>query len=85
MFFAVANFAICDVFAILFFGLQVFGALLRGCTQKLAVLNLSRNQFSAKKSKEVNVPPSFKAFFSSTVALKQLNMAGNKLPVEALK
>ncbi|GBM09814.1 F-actin-uncapping protein LRRC16A [Araneus ventricosus] len=63
----------------------VFGALLRGCTQKLAVLNLSRNQFSAKKSKEVNVPPSFKAFFSSTVALKQLNMAGNKLPVEALK
>ncbi|KAF8774704.1 F-actin-uncapping protein LRRC16A like protein [Argiope bruennichi] len=63
----------------------VFGALLRGCTQKLAVLNLSRNQFSAKKSKEVNVPPSFKAFFSSTVALKQLNMSGNKLPVEALK
>ncbi|GFV89784.1 hypothetical protein TNCV_827761 [Trichonephila clavipes] len=63
----------------------VFGALLRGCTQKLAVLILSRNQFSAKKSKEVNVPPSFKAFFSSTVALKQLNMSGNKLPVEALK
>ncbi|KFM62821.1 Leucine-rich repeat-containing protein 16A, partial [Stegodyphus mimosarum] len=63
----------------------VFGALLRGCTQKLAVLNLSRNQFSAKKSKEVNVPPSFKAFFSSTVALKQLNVSGNKLPVEALK
>ncbi|KAG8193941.1 hypothetical protein JTE90_011491 [Oedothorax gibbosus] len=63
----------------------VFGALLRGCTQKLASLNLSRNQFSAKKSKEVNVPPSFKAFFSSTVALKALNMAGNKLPVEALK
>ncbi|XP_054714377.1 F-actin-uncapping protein LRRC16A-like isoform X2 [Uloborus diversus] len=63
----------------------VFGALLRGCTQKLAVLNLSRNQFSAKKSKEVNVPPSFKAFFSSTVALKQLHMSGNKLPVEALK
>lgn len=64
---------------------QVFGALLRGCTQNLAVLILSRNQFSAKKSKEVNVPPSFKAFFSSTVALKTLNMSGNKLPVEALK
>ncbi|XP_067130918.1 F-actin-uncapping protein LRRC16A isoform X3 [Centruroides vittatus] len=63
----------------------VFGALLRGCTQKLAVLNLSRNQFSTKKSKEVIVPPSFKTFFSSTIALKVLNMSSNKLPVESLK
>ncbi|XP_022235977.1 F-actin-uncapping protein LRRC16A-like isoform X2 [Limulus polyphemus] len=63
----------------------VFGALLRGCTQKLAELNLARNQFSTKKTKDVNVPPSFKAFFSSTVALRFLNMSGNKLPLEALK
>ncbi|UYV80446.1 crml-1 [Cordylochernes scorpioides] len=63
----------------------VFGALLRGCTQKLAYLNLSRNQFTNKKSKEVVVPPSFKAFFSSTVALKFLNMSHNKLPIDALK
>lgn len=63
----------------------VFGALLRGCTQKLATLNLARNQFSTKKSKEVIVPPSFKTFFSSTIALKTLNMSSNKLPVESLK
>ena len=63
-----------------------FGALLRGCTQKLVHLNLSRNQFSSKKShKEVNVPPSFKAFFTSTVGLKTLNLSLNRLPAEALK
>lgn len=63
----------------------VFGALLRGCTQKLEELNLSRNVYSAKKSKEVLVPPSFKTFFSSTVALRQLNMANVRMPMEALK
>ncbi|XP_022249751.1 F-actin-uncapping protein LRRC16A-like isoform X2 [Limulus polyphemus] len=63
----------------------IFGALLRGCTQKLAVLNLARNHFSTKKTKDVNVSPSFKAFFSSTVALEHLNLSGNKLPLEALK
>lgn len=63
----------------------VFGALLRGCTQKLEVLNLSRNVYSSKKSKEVLVPPSFKTFFSSTVALRQLNMANVRMPMEALK
>ncbi|XP_075527561.1 capping protein regulator and myosin 1 linker 1 leucine rich repeat protein isoform X3 [Dermacentor variabilis] len=63
----------------------VFGALLRGCTQKLEVLNLSRNMYSSKKSKEVLVPPSFKTFFSSTVALRHLNMANVRMPMEALK
>ncbi|KAL3185119.1 hypothetical protein MRX96_030999 [Rhipicephalus microplus] len=63
----------------------VFGALLRGCTQKLEVLNLSRNMYSAKKCKEVLVPPSFKTFFSSTVALRHLNMANVRMPMEALK
>lgn len=63
----------------------VFGALLRGCTQKLEELNLSRNVYSSKKSKEVLVPPSFKTFFSSTVALRQLNMANVRMPMEALK
>ncbi|CAG2164322.1 unnamed protein product [Oppiella nova] len=63
-----------------------FGAFLRGCTQKLVHLNLSRNQFSSKKShKDVNPPPSFKAFFSTTVALKTLNLSANRLPAEALK
>lgn len=63
----------------------VFGALLRGCTQKLEELNLSRNVYSSKKSKEVLVPPSFKTFFSSTVALRHLNMANVRMPMEALK
>ncbi|KAG1660766.1 F-actin-uncapping protein LRRC16A [Nymphon striatum] len=64
----------------------VFGALLRGCCQKLSHLNLSKNQFSSgKKSKDVSVPPSFKQFFSSTIALKYLNLSHNKLPNEALK
>lgn len=63
----------------------VFGALLRGCTQKLEYLNLSRNVYSTKKSKDVLVPPSFKTFFSSTVALKYLNMSNVRMPTEALK
>ena len=63
----------------------IFGALLRGCTQNLAHLNLSRNQFTSKKNKDVNVPPSYKAFFSSTVGLKTMNLSFNKLPSEALK
>ncbi|XP_064467411.1 F-actin-uncapping protein LRRC16A-like isoform X2 [Ornithodoros turicata] len=63
----------------------VFGALLRGCTQKLEYLNLSRNVYNAKKSKDVLVPPSFKTFFSSTVALKHLNMSNVRMPTEALK
>ncbi|XP_054165054.1 F-actin-uncapping protein LRRC16A-like isoform X2 [Oppia nitens] len=64
----------------------IFAALLRGCTQKLVHLNLARNQFNNKKShKDVNPPPSFKTFFSSTIALKTLNLSSNRLPAEALK
>ncbi|RWS24527.1 leucine-rich repeat-containing protein 16A-like protein, partial [Leptotrombidium deliense] len=63
----------------------IFGALLRGCTQKLANLNLARNQFCKKSHKEVTVLPSFKNFFTTTVSLKSLNLSGNRLPVEALK
>ncbi|RWS14151.1 leucine-rich repeat-containing protein 16A-like protein [Dinothrombium tinctorium] len=63
----------------------IFGALLRGCTQKLAQLNLSRNQFCKKSHKEVTVLPSFKNFFTSTVSLKSINLSGNRLPIEALK
>ncbi|CAM1310039.1 crml-1 (predicted) [Pycnogonum litorale] len=64
----------------------VFGALLRGCCQKLSYLSLAKNQFStSRKLKDVCVPPSFKQFFSSTIALKFLNLSHNKLPNEALK
>ncbi|PSN31727.1 hypothetical protein C0J52_19831 [Blattella germanica] len=61
----------------------IFGALLRGCATNLVHLNVSRNVFSTKKTKEV--PPSFKQFFTSTLSLKHLNMSYCKLPLEALK
>ncbi|XP_048363630.1 F-actin-uncapping protein LRRC16A isoform X3 [Sphaerodactylus townsendi] len=59
------------------------GALLHGCLQHLAILNLSRTVFSHRKGKEV--PPSFKQFFSSSLALMQINLSGTKLPPEPLK
>nr|KAF6396297.1 capping protein regulator and myosin 1 linker 1 [Rousettus aegyptiacus] len=61
----------------------VCGALLRGCLQHLAVLNLSRTVFSYRKGKEV--PLSFKQFFSSSLALMQINLSGTKLSPEPLK
>ncbi|XP_063461241.1 F-actin-uncapping protein LRRC16A isoform X4 [Pan paniscus] len=62
---------------------MVCGALLRGCLQYLAVLNLSRTVFSHRKGKEV--PPSFKQFFSSSLALMHINLSGTKLSPEPLK
>ncbi|XP_068146879.1 F-actin-uncapping protein LRRC16A isoform X3 [Drosophila tropicalis] len=62
---------------------NLFGALLRGCATHLAHLNVSHNSFSTKKGKEI--PPSFKQFFTSSLSLKHLNIAGCKLPMEALK
>lgn len=62
---------------------MVCGALLRGCLQYLAVLNLSRTVFSHRKGKEV--PPSFKQFFSSSLALTHINLSGTKLSPEPLK
>ncbi|XP_035702195.1 F-actin-uncapping protein LRRC16A isoform X3 [Folsomia candida] len=61
----------------------VFGALLRGCTSHLAHLNLSRNNFSTKKGKEI--PPSFKQFLTSNLALKNLALSSCKLSLDALK
>lgn len=62
---------------------SLFGALLRGCATSLEHLNVSKNQFSSKKGKEV--PPSFKQFFTSTLSLKYMNVSYCKLPLEALK
>ncbi|XP_036907294.1 F-actin-uncapping protein LRRC16A isoform X2 [Sturnira hondurensis] len=62
---------------------MVCSALLRGCLQYLAVLNLSRTVFSHRKGKEV--PPSFKQFFSSSLALMRINLSGTKLSPEPLK
>ncbi|XP_053570791.1 F-actin-uncapping protein LRRC16A isoform X2 [Bombina bombina] len=61
----------------------VCGALLRGGLQHLASLNLSKTFFSYRKGKEV--PPSFKQFFSSSLALTHINLSGTKLPPEPLK
>ncbi|XP_066538421.1 F-actin-uncapping protein LRRC16A-like [Hoplias malabaricus] len=58
-------------------------ALLRGSVQHLAVLNVSKSVFAHRKSKDI--PPTFKQFFSSTLALNTINVSGTKLPPEALK
>ncbi|XP_055083820.1 F-actin-uncapping protein LRRC16A-like isoform X2 [Periophthalmus magnuspinnatus] len=62
---------------------QVCSALLRGSTQHLSVLNMSKGVFPHRKGKEV--PPSFKHFFSSAMSLSFVNVSGTKLPPEALK
>ncbi|XP_072008518.1 F-actin-uncapping protein LRRC16A isoform X2 [Engystomops pustulosus] len=61
----------------------VCGALLRGCLQHLTTLNLSKTFFPYRKGKEV--PPSFKQFFSSSLALTHINFSGTKLSPEPLK
>ncbi|XP_072267686.1 F-actin-uncapping protein LRRC16A isoform X2 [Pyxicephalus adspersus] len=62
---------------------MVCSALLRGGLQNLATLNLSRTIFSHRKGKEVH--PSFKQFFSSSLALSHINLSGTKLSSEPLK
>uniref|UniRef100_A0A8C9WE12 Capping protein regulator and myosin 1 linker 1 n=1 Tax=Scleropages formosus TaxID=113540 RepID=A0A8C9WE12_SCLFO len=58
-------------------------ALLRGSVQHLSVLNLSKGVFANRKGKDI--PPAFKQFFSSALALSSINVSGTKLPPEALK
>ncbi|XP_078097739.1 F-actin-uncapping protein LRRC16A-like isoform X2 [Mustelus asterias] len=62
---------------------MVCAALLRGCCQQLASLHLCKSIFSHRKGKEV--PPSFKLFFSSSLALRHINLSGTKLPPDAVK
>ncbi|XP_068093101.1 F-actin-uncapping protein LRRC16A isoform X2 [Hyperolius riggenbachi] len=62
---------------------MVCTALLRGGIQHLATLNLSRTIFSHRKGKEV--APSFKQFFSSSLALSHISLSGTKLASEPLK
>lgn len=61
----------------------IFGALLRGGTTRLRHLDLSRNLFSTKKGKEL--PPSFKQYFTSALALRTIILAHCKITPEALK
>ncbi|KAJ8334475.1 hypothetical protein SKAU_G00401140 [Synaphobranchus kaupii] len=58
-------------------------SLLRGSLEHLSVLNVSKSVFSHRKGKEV--PPTFKGFFSSALALRSITVSGTKLPPEALK
>uniref|UniRef100_A0A674DCG6 Capping protein regulator and myosin 1 linker 1 n=1 Tax=Salmo trutta TaxID=8032 RepID=A0A674DCG6_SALTR len=60
----------------------VCSALLRGSVQNLSVLNMSKSVFAHRKGKDV--PPSFKHFFSSAVALSCINLSGTRLPPELL-
>nr|XP_057903375.1 F-actin-uncapping protein LRRC16A-like [Doryrhamphus excisus] len=62
---------------------QTSASLLKGCLKHLSVLNMSKTVFSHRKCKEV--PPSFKQFFSSSLALTAVNVSGTRLPAEALK
>uniref|UniRef100_A0A8D0CNG7 Capping protein regulator and myosin 1 linker 1 n=1 Tax=Scleropages formosus TaxID=113540 RepID=A0A8D0CNG7_SCLFO len=62
---------------------QVCSSLLRGSVQNLSVLNLSKGVFPHRKGKDI--PPSFKQFFSSALALSSISVSGTKLPPEALK
>ncbi|XP_077576762.1 F-actin-uncapping protein LRRC16A-like isoform X1 [Stigmatopora nigra] len=62
---------------------QVCSALLRGSTQHLSVLNVSKSVFPHRKGKEV--PPSFKHFFSSAMSLSSINVSGTKLAPDVLK
>jgi len=46
---------------------------------------LSGNPFSYKKSKEIQSLPSFQQFFSSSAAIKTLDISNTKIPAQALK
>ncbi|CAE1321050.1 LRRC16 [Acanthosepion pharaonis] len=60
-------------------------ALLRGCTQHMTHLNLSRNPFTLKKLKDVTIPQSWKQLFSSFYQLSHLDISHCKLPMESVK
>ncbi|XP_073487277.1 F-actin-uncapping protein LRRC16A isoform X1 [Aquarana catesbeiana] len=62
---------------------MVCSALFRGGLQHLATLSLSRTIFSHRKGKEIH--PSFKQFFSSSLALSHISLSGTKLSSEPLK
>ncbi|XP_041932944.1 F-actin-uncapping protein LRRC16A [Alosa sapidissima] len=61
----------------------ICSSLLRGCLKNLSVLNMCKSVFSHRKGKDI--PPSFKQFFNSALALSTINLSGTKLPPEALK
>lgn len=63
----------------------LFGALIRGCIQHLATIKVAGNSFTSKKTKDAVVPPSFKKFFSTSQALKCLDVSDCKLHSDAIR
>ncbi|XP_043937380.1 capping protein, Arp2/3 and myosin-I linker protein 2-like isoform X2 [Protopterus annectens] len=62
---------------------SLFGALLHGCTSNLTYLNVSKNAYSHKKTKDI--PAAIKEFFSVSESLKYIGLSGTKIPPEALR
>ncbi|XP_068197751.1 capping protein, Arp2/3 and myosin-I linker protein 3 isoform X2 [Antennarius striatus] len=62
---------------------SLFGALLRGCCADLSYLNLSRNAFSHRKSRDSL--PTFRQFFSSAFSLTHVSLASVKVPPDSLR
>ena len=64
------------------FAADVFGALARGCSSTLEELDLTGNKF-AKKT--VGVPPALDQYFTTTTALRRLDLSQTRLPAELLE
>ncbi|XP_060940835.1 capping protein, Arp2/3 and myosin-I linker protein 3 [Limanda limanda] len=62
---------------------SLFGALLRGCCADLSYLNLSKNAFSHRKSRDSL--PTFRQFFSSAFSLSHVSLASMKVPPDSLR
>lgn len=61
------------------------GALVRGSLHHMIHLNLSRNPFSLKKTRDATVPQSWKQLFASFYQLSHLDLSNCKLPIEAVR
>ncbi|XP_053571681.1 capping protein, Arp2/3 and myosin-I linker protein 3-like [Bombina bombina] len=62
---------------------SLFESLIYSCCSSLVYLNVSRNIYSHRKVKDVR--PAIMQFFSMASALTYLDMAGTRLPAEALR
>ncbi|NXD87404.1 CARL2 protein, partial [Halcyon senegalensis] len=62
---------------------QLFGALVHGCHNSLVHLDVSRNVYSHKRVKTIS--PALKEFFSQACALRNVSLAGTKLPADAVR
>ncbi|NWI66667.1 CARL2 protein, partial [Todus mexicanus] len=62
---------------------QLFGALVHGCHNSLVHLDVSRNIYSHKRVKTIS--PALKEFFSQACVLRNVSLAGTKLPADAVR